>query len=154
MKPLPAALLASAIAALLVIGIVASCRERTLFGTLSRKNATISYSYDTEKTTVRVDNDGDTHVSHSGHDETTAHIRYDMDFLVDSKCRTLTAGRFSATVSGNHGRETAALCKLNENHIPPTAYTFGIINEEYQVKYNFWGIKEIVPMKLVPLEAK
>jgi hypothetical protein len=114
---------------------------RSFVGTLSSKEAAVCYSYDHERTEIKVhtDKDGNTHVSthHRGSDETVAHINYKLAFYSEGELRNISAGKFSGRV-GRVNADEAAYQTLMSNHTEPGLYTHTRKDVTYLVTVSGW----------------
>lgn len=136
-------------------GIAEFACTRTFIGTLNSKHASVTYTYDQERMCVDVDEDGDTHVTTKGDDETVAHKKYILTFFSDGEMREVTAGNFRARVPYVR-REDLALAALNNSHAEPGFYTHAKTNTEYLVTVSGWlldgTVEDLTPMDSIKAE--
>ncbi len=124
-----------------VLGITWAIMEfacsRTFVGTLVSREAPITFTYDEERVTVTTDDEGETHISTTGDDETIAYKKYLLTFYANGEMRTVTAGSSRGRSPHVH-REDLALAALAANDVEPPHYTYAKMNAEYLVKVSGW----------------
>ena len=142
--------------ALLIGWIVMECTHtRTFTGKLHSKNTEIWYTHDEERLVSSIDSDGNLSTHTEGTDETTAHIKYVLNFYSEGKLRSVSAGNYHATVYRLHA-EQMAYQKLMSSHNEPPHYTYSKESEDYLVDLSGWlvdgVIKDLTILRFVPRE--
>lgn len=144
-----------AVVLLIAWAVVEFTGTRSFMGRLHSKHADTWYTHDQRRLTTKVDSEGQTTTEWVGSDETTANIKYVLDFYSDGKTRSVSAGSFSARIGLLHA-EQMAMQRLMAAHQVPAHYTYTQVGQEYLVDVRGWlidgAIRDITLLSLVPGE--